>query len=105
MATEQEKVEQLKKQEDVRKALKQTAGNKEAAKPVVETKQKVWFGTYLLLLAGLGSYLITNEPEFSVNDATAIIAQQSAPSGPDSPNLAVNRDRMMEFFIDNLAPR
>jgi small-conductance mechanosensitive channel len=56
MATEDKsaEVEQLKKQEDVRKALKQTAGNKEAPKPVVETKQKLWFGTYLLLLAGLG---------------------------------------------------
>ena len=56
MATEKEKVEveQLKAQDDVRRALKQTAGNKDAAKPVVETKQKVWIGTYVLLLIGLG---------------------------------------------------
>lgn len=56
MATEDKKaeVEQLKTHEDVRKALKQTAGNKETAKPVVETKQKVWIGTYLILLVGLG---------------------------------------------------
>jgi small-conductance mechanosensitive channel len=57
MATEKEKVEveQLKGQEDVRRALKQTATNKEAVKPVVETTQKVWIVTYILLLVGLGS--------------------------------------------------
>jgi small-conductance mechanosensitive channel len=57
MATEKEKVEveRLKGQEDVRRALKQTATNKEATKPVVETSQKVWIVTYVLLLVGLGS--------------------------------------------------
>lgn len=56
MATEERKaeVEQLKNQDDVRKALKQTAGNKEPVKPVVRTKEKVWIGTYALLLVGLG---------------------------------------------------
>jgi small-conductance mechanosensitive channel len=54
MATEQEKVEQLKDQEDVRLALKQTAINKEETKPVVEATQKVWIVTYFLLLIGLG---------------------------------------------------
>jgi small-conductance mechanosensitive channel len=54
MATEQEKVEQLKDQEDVRLALKQTAINKEETKPVVEATQKVWIVTYVLLLVGLG---------------------------------------------------
>jgi len=60
MATEREKVEQLKGQEDVRRALKQTASTKETTKPVVETKQKVWIGTYVLLLLGLGGlyYLV-----------------------------------------------
>jgi len=55
MATEERKaeVEQLKNQDDVRKALKQTAGNKEPTKPVVETKEKLWIGTYVLLLIGL----------------------------------------------------
>lgn len=47
-------VKQLKEQEDVRTALKQTAGTKEAmAKPVAEVKDKVWFGTYLFMLLGL----------------------------------------------------
>src|SRR5438270_839491 len=51
---EQAKVEELKQQEDVQQALKQTAGNKEPAKPVVETKHKVYLGTYFILLLGLG---------------------------------------------------
>ncbi|MCA1850501.1 MAG: mechanosensitive ion channel family protein, partial [Acidobacteria bacterium] len=64
MATEKEKVEieveQLKGQEDVRRALKQAGAVKEEEKPVVETRQKLWIWTYLLLLMGLGGlfYLI-----------------------------------------------
>jgi len=47
----------------------------------------------LLLLAGFGSYLVTNEPEFSVNDATAIIARQSAADG--SAATSDQRDRIL----------
>ena len=43
------KIEQLKEQEDVKTALKQTSGTKEAAeKPVAQTQDKLWFGTYIL---------------------------------------------------------
>src|SRR5688572_5259621 len=49
-------VENLKKDEDVRRALEQTAGNKPDKKTVVEPKQKFWIGTYLLLLAGFGVF-------------------------------------------------
>src|SRR5688500_1023133 len=48
--------ENLKKDEDVRRALEQTAGNKPDKKTIVEPKQKLWIGTYLLLLAGLGVF-------------------------------------------------
>ena len=48
--------ENLKRDEDVRRALEQTAGNKPAKKTVVETKHKFWFGTYLLLLVGFGVF-------------------------------------------------
>ena len=47
-------VEQLKQQEDVKRALKQTAGNKETARPAVETKHKLFIGTYALVLIALG---------------------------------------------------
>ncbi|RPJ20406.1 MAG: mechanosensitive ion channel family protein, partial [Chloroflexi bacterium] len=54
-------VEQLKEQEDVKTALKQTAGTKEAApKPVPEWKDKLWFVTYIVVMLGLGAlhYLV-----------------------------------------------
>jgi small-conductance mechanosensitive channel len=60
MATSKEKAEVkaeaevLKRNEDVRRALKQTATHKEMAAPVVETRHKVWLGTYALVLVGLG---------------------------------------------------
>src|SRR5687768_6789142 len=46
-------VEQIKQREEVKQALKQTAGTKEEAKPVAETKDKLWLGTHLLVLFGL----------------------------------------------------
>lgn len=48
-----DEVEQIKQQEDVKQALKQTTGTKEEDKPVAETKDKLWLGTHLLLLVGL----------------------------------------------------
>src|SRR3982750_3861460 len=50
---EKAQAEQLKQHEDVKRALKQTAGNKEEARPV-ETKHKLFLSTYVLLLLGLG---------------------------------------------------
>ncbi len=57
VATESDKaeVEQLKKDEDVRLALEQTGGKEAAKKPVVESKQKFWLGTYILVLLGFGA--------------------------------------------------
>jgi small-conductance mechanosensitive channel len=57
MATEKKRaaVEELKKDEDVQRALEQTAGNKKQELPKVETKHKFWLGTYLLLLIGFGA--------------------------------------------------
>lgn len=69
---EKAEVKQLKEQEDVRAALKQTAGTKESlAKPVPEIKDKVWFGTYIFALLGLlalyyvlGSQIIPTELQY-----------------------------------------
>src|SRR6185436_12922375 len=58
---DQPEVEQLKEQEDVKTALKQTTGTKEAApKPVAQVQDKLWFGTYVLFLLGLSAlqYLV-----------------------------------------------
>jgi small-conductance mechanosensitive channel len=47
-------VEQLKEQEDIKTALKQTAGTKGTMpKPVAKASDKLWFGTYSLVQLGL----------------------------------------------------
>jgi len=58
---EQSEVEQLREQPEVQKALKQTGGAAEKAaaeqqqqSPPVETRQKVWIGTYVIALLALG---------------------------------------------------
>lgn len=64
--------ERLKKQEDVKTALKQTAGTKEIVpKPAAQWKDKLWFGTYILAILGilalyslLGSSLIPAEIKY-----------------------------------------
>src|SRR2546423_15369044 len=47
-------VEHLKQQVEIKRALKQTAGHKEESKPQVAPRQKLFLGTYAVLLAGLG---------------------------------------------------
>lgn len=55
----------------------------------------------LLLLAGLGSWLITNEPEFSVNDATAIIARHAATGSIDgAADAAGSRDQILLTLVN-----
>jgi small-conductance mechanosensitive channel len=55
------KVEQLKQQVEIKTALKQTGTQEETALPVAQTRDKVWFGGYLLFLVALGGlyYLVT----------------------------------------------
>src|SRR5882762_2126758 len=53
-------VKELKQKSDIQKALKQTSGGPPAPSPTVEKKQKVFLGTYavvLLLLTGLYYFL------------------------------------------------
>lgn len=47
-------VERLKNQKDIKRALKQTATKEATLKPSVKTKHKVYIGTYVLFLIGLG---------------------------------------------------
>ena len=55
----QAEVEELKRDEDIRRELEQTAAVKDGKKSVVETKQKFWLGTYVLLLLAFGAaYLL-----------------------------------------------
>lgn len=53
---EREEVERLKQQSDVKKALAQTAPKeKREPPPPIKTKHKLWLGSYVLALVGLGS--------------------------------------------------
>jgi small-conductance mechanosensitive channel len=69
---DQAEVQQLKEQEDVKTALKQTTGTKESMpKPVPQLRDKLWFVTYLLALFGLlalyyvlGSEVIPTEVQY-----------------------------------------
>jgi small-conductance mechanosensitive channel len=69
---EQAKVEQLKEQEEVKTALKQTPGTKETIPPPApELRDKLWFGTYIIILLALlalyyllGSDLVAADSEY-----------------------------------------
>jgi small-conductance mechanosensitive channel len=72
---EHENVEQLKEQEEVKTALKQTPGTKETIPPPVpELRDKLWFVTYIIILLGLlafyyllGSNFIPTETRYIPN--------------------------------------
>src|ERR1041385_6774344 len=49
-------VEQVKKREDVKQALKQTATSDLQVQPKAKTKDKVWFGTHAIILVALGVF-------------------------------------------------
>jgi small-conductance mechanosensitive channel len=54
---DKEKAEKLMQEdEDVRKALEETAGNKPTKEPRVKAKHKLWVGTYFLVLVALGVF-------------------------------------------------
>ncbi|MEK6324184.1 MAG: mechanosensitive ion channel family protein [Acidobacteriota bacterium] len=57
---ERAKAEQLKQQVEIKTALKQTGTEQEPAPPVAKTRDKVWFGGYVLFLIAIGGlyYLI-----------------------------------------------
>lgn len=79
--SEHENVEQLRQQEDVKTALKQTPGTKESIPaPVPELKDRLWFGTYIFVLVGLlafyyflGSDLIPAETAYIPNLRTLLL--------------------------------
>ena len=62
--------------------------------PGGEFFRKVAFAS-LLLLGVLGTYLVTSQGEFSVNDAIGIIAHNSADSGSDGNAPVAHRDQIL----------
>ena len=55
METEEQEVEELKHDPQIKKALRQTASTKETATPEVTVKHKIFLGGYVILLLGLGA--------------------------------------------------
>src|SRR2546423_11583850 len=49
-----EQAEKLEQQKDVREARDQTAGRPSPEMPKAATSDKLWFGSYVILLVGLG---------------------------------------------------
>jgi small-conductance mechanosensitive channel len=49
-----DEVERLERREDIRRALRQTTASKDVAAPAVGARHKIFLGTYVLLLVGLG---------------------------------------------------
>jgi small-conductance mechanosensitive channel len=49
-------VEQVKEREDVKQALKQTTATASKDQPKAQTKDKLWLGTHLIVLVGLGVF-------------------------------------------------
>lgn len=70
-------VEHLKQQADVKRALKQTAGNRDPAKPQVAPKQKLYLSTYTLLVAGFGVlYYLFNLAYFNLHPQARMYLQR-----------------------------
>lgn len=74
----QAEVEQLKEQEDVKAALKQTPGTKELVpKPVPQLGDKLWFITYVVVLLGFGVlYYLLGSGLFLIDMQTLSIARR-----------------------------
>jgi small-conductance mechanosensitive channel len=79
---ERAEAEQLKKQEDVKAALKQAAVQPEQAAPRAQTKDKFWFGGYLTLLIGFGAlYYLASLPLFGLSPGAIQLLQKIARAG------------------------
>jgi len=71
-------VEQLKEQEEIKTALKQTTGTKETApKPSAKLGDKLWLGTYILVLLGLiALYYLLKAEIFSAQARYVLLFQR-----------------------------
>jgi len=68
-------VEQLKQQEEIKTALKQTSGAGEiTSKPIVNRQDKLWFGTYVLMLLALLALYYALDSELFPPDTRSIPA-------------------------------
>ena len=79
---ERAEAEQLKKHEEVKAALKQSTFQPEQPGPKAETKDKFWFGGYLILLLGFAAlYYLASWALFRLSPGTIQVLQKLARAG------------------------
>ena len=79
---ERAEAEKLKKQADIKAALKQAIPQTEQPLPRVQTKDKVWFGGYLLLLVGFAAfYYLVTVAAFRISPGSIQMLQRLARAG------------------------
>jgi small-conductance mechanosensitive channel len=79
---ERAEAEQLRKHEDVKAALRQTTNQPELPGPRAETKDKVWFGGYLILLIGFAAlHYLAPLALFRLSPAAIQLLQKLARAG------------------------
>src|SRR3989454_4359075 len=72
------KVEQLKQDSEIKKALEQTAGSREPAPLTVNKKQKMFLGTYVVILLSLGAlYYLLRLHLFNIGDTLIAFLQRA----------------------------
>jgi hypothetical protein len=72
------KVEQLKQDSEIKKALEQTAGSREPARLSVDKKQKMFLGTYAVVLLSLGAlYYLLRLHVFNIGEALIAFLQRA----------------------------
>ena len=80
MDTKQAEVEELKKDEDIRRALEQTGSSTQVSKKAkLEGKHKVWLGSYLLLLIAAGAlYYVVRLGYFGFSERYQPVVQRAS---------------------------
>jgi small-conductance mechanosensitive channel len=103
VTTDNQKVEQLKHDPEIKKALSQTASTGELAKPNVKTRHKVFLSTYVVaLLALAGAYYISRLGFLSTLGAYLRLFQRLTLGGMAAVTVLAIARSIDVYFIDRL---
>ena len=101
--TEKAKAEELKKNEDIRRAFEQTAGNKPKVRPSVEARQKVWIGTYVLVFVFFAViYYLVRFQYFGVPERYEALANRLAMGAMAIVLILIAKQAARALFIEPL---
>lgn len=103
MTTEKQKVEQLKHDPEIKKALSQTASTGELPKPAVKTRHKIFLGTYVAALLGLAAaYYVSRLGFLSVMGLYLHLFQRLTLGGMAGITVLAIARTIDVYFIDRL---